>query len=105
MPDPEDTILADELGWDTAATVTQGMAVTRWSRDVPLTVLSHDPELAVATGTWTQADQVRWSAGQQAYGMLTASGVQRDVEEATHYVYRTNREEVVAAIRALLVIG
>lgn len=105
VPDPEDTILADELdglGWDTAATVTQGMAVTRWSSDVPLTVLSHDPELAVATGTWTEAVKARWSAGQQAYGMLTASGVQRDLEDATHYVYRTNREEVVAAIRALL---
>jgi hypothetical protein len=33
---------------------------------------------------------------------VTARGVQRDVEDATHYVYRTNRAEVVLAIRALL---
>ncbi|HJK96728.1 MAG TPA: alpha/beta hydrolase [Polyangiaceae bacterium LLY-WYZ-14_1] len=105
VPDPEDTILADELddlGWDAAATVAQGAAVTRWPSDVPLTVLSHDPALAVSTGTWSEADQVRWSAGQRDYGMLTPSGTQRDVSDATHYVYRTRPDEVVLALRALL---
>jgi len=105
VPDPEDTILAEELedlGWNVPDTIAQGQAVTSWAADVPVTVLSHDPALAIEMGTWSEADQTRWSAGQAAYGMLTPSATQRDVSGATHYVYRTNPDEVVDAIVALL---
>jgi len=103
VPDPKGTILRaelEDLEWDPDATIAQGRAVSTWNADVPLTVLSHDPALAIAEGTWTEADQERWSAGQREYAALTPSGTQRDVTDATHY--RSHPEVVLDAIRDVL---
>ncbi len=90
------------LGYDPDATAMQGEGVTAWSSNPPLAVLSHDPELAVRTGLLSSADQARWSAGQRSYARLSTRGTQADVANATHYVFQSNTDEAVAAIRAAL---
>ena len=101
----EEPVLAQEMmagNIDAAAAASQGAAVSSWTEDVPLTVLSHDPEWALQSGLWTEAQQTEWEDGQQGYAALTDSGSQRDVPGAEHYIYRTNLDEVVEALRALL---
>jgi pimeloyl-ACP methyl ester carboxylesterase len=89
-------------GWDPVAIQSQGDAVTSWSSQARVTVLSHDPALAVDAGTFTAAEEALWDQGQQVYAHLTPHGTQTSVPGATHYVYVSNQDVVVAAILDLL---
>ena len=100
-----DPVLVDELmdfQIDAAAAEAQTRAVSGWSEDVPLTVLSHDPELALESGLWTEAQQNEWAREQEAYGELTPSGTQYPVPGSEHYIYRTNLTVVVDELRSLM---
>jgi pimeloyl-ACP methyl ester carboxylesterase len=87
--------------YDPEATVREGDAVTHWDADVPVTVLSHDPAVALAGG-WTADAQTAWSRGQQVYAALTSRGSQTDVMGASHYIHVDAPTVVAAAIRRLL---
>ncbi len=89
-------------GMDPEVSKQQASAVTRWPFAVPVTVLSHDPEKAIATGVETTDTQRRWSEGQISYARLVPNGTQENVANATHYVQRDNPEKVADAIQALL---
>lgn len=91
-----------QLGFDPQATATEGDAVTSWTSDASLRVLSHDGALAVSNGVFTPTDQAAWDEGQQVYAHLTANGTQTDVTGAGHYVFVDAPEVVVAEIQALL---
>lgn len=86
------------FGFDPEATAAEGEAVVRWASDVPLSVLSHDPE----TARWPAELQAQWDVGQMDYARLSALGTQQDVPGTTHYVHVDAPEVVAAAIRAEL---
>ena len=105
IPPDDDPVLVAEVereNIDAAAAAAQAHAASSWAAEAPVTVLSHDPEWALQSGLWTEAQQTAWDAGQLDYAALTDNGTQRNVPGAEHYIYRTNLEEVVQEIEALL---
>ncbi len=90
------------LGYDAKATQSQTDAVKSWGSDAPISVLSHDPELAISSGEWNAADQAAWTAGQKAYAALTTNGTQTDVTGATHEIIFDAPDVVVSAIQTIL---
>ncbi len=99
---PEDRDAFRLGGWDPERSRAEAEGVTRWSIDVPLVVLSHDPGQAVAAGVESPHAQRRWSAGQVEYARLVARGAQRDVPGAGHHVHRDCPEAVATAVLDVL---
>lgn len=101
----EDPVIIEELAIfniDGVAAASEGSAVSSWTGSSPIVVLSHDPAWGLGSGLYTEEQQAEWDDGQLDYAALTNNGSQRDVAGAEHYVYRTNLDEVVDEIEALL---
>ncbi len=94
---------AEFLGYnfDPVVSAHQVAAVTHWP-DVPVFVLSHDPNWAVSTGQLTAAGQRQWAEGQEAYAHLSVHGTARAVPGASHLVYEDKPAVVVETIKEAL---
>ena len=94
---------AEFLGYnfDPRVSARQVAAVTHWP-DVPVFVLSHDPNWAISTGQLTAAGQRQWAQGQMAYAQLSPQGTDHVVPGASHLVYEDKPAVVVATIKKAL---
>jgi hypothetical protein len=90
-----------DLGLDPDTSTHQVERITGWP-NVPLEVLSHDPDKAVASGAFSADLQQQWTAGQQAYSHLSSQGGQQSVPGAGHYVFADNPQIVVTTIQHVL---
>ncbi len=98
---PSDSAEFLSYNFDPTVSAHQVADVTHWP-DVPVFVLSHDPNWAVSTGELTAAGQHQWTLGQQAYAHLSAQGTARAVPGATHLVYQDKPAVVVTTIQKAL---
>lgn len=86
------------LHWDTAAATAEVLAPVSWP-DVPVVVLSHDPNLLTLISP--EVEQV-WTDGQQGYAALSPQGRQEAVAGSGHYIYRDAPDQVVTALRQMV---
>jgi hypothetical protein len=86
------------LNWDADAALAEMHAPVTWP-DVPLLVLSHDPNLLTLGAP--AVEQV-WTEGQEGYTALSPQGKQAAVPEASHYIYRDAPDRVATSVRELI---
>src|SRR5690349_1818926 len=100
-----DAFRAVEAEWDSTNESSKEVARSGTLDDIPLIVLSHDPEAALGPGVPSPSDlrvEILWTQMQKELAQLSSRGTQIIAKDSAHYIQSDRPDVVVHAIHKVL---